>query len=285
MPHTHAYGGSLPGVSARHRYGRGGRGVLGSQVPAVGEYGASPMYAGIDQATESNDEFRWWVSTAPSGGATIQAFEDGSFTMSVPGNGVYSFGWTAQKNGVTYGPATYTINVGGASGTAPGATIVVNASILPGLATGGSPGSAQGRLITAAASIIAGVAQGGIAILAPGALITATAAIIAGTASGGVGATVTVTLNFVAPDGDAQGALTGLKWAFYDRTDFPDFLEEPPRATGVGASLNSSGRLTVTIDGSLLQPGNEGWLILSNSDGTVDQAPSSVAFCAPVTVA
>lgn len=94
----------------------------------------------------------------------------------------------------------------------------------------------------------------------------------------------TVTLPFVSPDGTVRSSVSGLKWAFYTSTNFPDFLLDPPASTGTDASLNAQGQLSITIEDTTMQSGETGWLIITNSDGTAEQDPPSLAFCAPVVV-
>jgi hypothetical protein len=93
----------------------------------------------------------------------------------------------------------------------------------------------------------------------------------------------TLSLTFVSPTGSVRSNVTGLHWAFYYSTDFPALLNTPPSHTGT-ATLASDGTFSVVLEDSTVGTGQTGWLIISNSDGTAEQNPPSLAFCAPVVV-
>ena len=103
-------------------------------------------------------------------------------------------------------------------------------------------------------------------------------------------ATVTATDKFdlrlidKAASGAALPSLTGLKWAFYDTTD-PSAWAAGPVDKGSGESTDGSGDLLVNLTNTTLSAGQVGWLIVTNSDGTVTQSPPCRSFCGPVTVA
>lgn len=96
----------------------------------------------------------------------------------------------------------------------------------------------------------------------------------------------TVTLRLVnkAESGAAMPSLTGLRWAFYDTTD-PSAWAAGPVDKGSSESTDGSGDLVVSLPNTTLTAGQVGWLIVTDSDGTVTQSPPCRSFCGPVTVA
>lgn len=100
------------------------------------------------------------------------------------------------------------------------------------------------------------------------------------TASAGAATSVTLTLT---TDGStAAASLTGLKWAFFDA--MPGSFSAPV-VQGTTESTNGAGSLVLDITGSALAPGANGWLIVTDSDGTTTQDPAGRAFSGPVVVA
>lgn len=87
-----------------------------------------------------------------------------------------------------------------------------------------------------------------------------------------------LTTNGTSPAAD----LSGLKWAFFDEVT-PN-LFNAPTAQGTGATTDSSGTISITITGTSLTAGQIGWLILTDSNGTVTQNPPAKAFSGPVTI-
>lgn len=97
------------------------------------------------------------------------------------------------------------------------------------------------------------------------------------TASSGISATsVTVTLT-------GATSLTGLQWAFFDDPLPADF--GAPVAQGAAETTDGSDQIVIDITGSTLLAGDVGFLIVTNSDGTVDQSPQPSLAAGPVTVA
>ena len=74
--------------------------------------------------------------------------------------------------------------------------------------------------------------------------------------------------------------LTGLKWAFFDQST-PDLLAAPT-SKGAVETTDASGVLVLNIAGTSLAPGAVGWLVVSDSDGTVGMTHK--AFSGPVVV-
>lgn len=94
----------------------------------------------------------------------------------------------------------------------------------------------------------------------------------------GVQRTLTVTLT---TDGTTPAAnLTGLKWAVYDVPN--PGRHERPVAQGIG-STDGSGVLSVTVFTSL-GAGGVGWLVVTNSDGTVPAGAGASGFSGPAAV-
>ena len=98
------------------------------------------------------------------------------------------------------------------------------------------------------------------------------------------GRTVTLRLVNKAESGAAMPSLTGLRWAFYDTTD-PSAWAAGPVDKGSSESTDGSGDLVVSLPNTTLTAGQVGWLIVTDSDGTVTQSPPCRSFCGPVTVA
>jgi len=74
--------------------------------------------------------------------------------------------------------------------------------------------------------------------------------------------------------------LTGLRWASFDQV-LPN-LFAAPTDTGTGATTNSAGQITLTLSNSAKTSGQCVFLILSNTDGTVNGTDRK--FAGPVTV-
>jgi hypothetical protein len=76
--------------------------------------------------------------------------------------------------------------------------------------------------------------------------------------------------------------LTGLLWAWFDQATPSSFVA--PTDKGSTATTDAAGLMTLTLTGSTKTSGQVGWLIFSNSDGTVGQTPAEIAFSGPVAV-
>lgn len=114
MSYSYRYGGTP--VAGGYHYGRGGLGVLGSEVPSYGDAGPALQYADISLPAEANDEFRVVLVTTPTLG-TLTVYEDSSFEYTGP-DGVHTFSYAGYKNGILYGTATVTLTLGyGLAGT------------------------------------------------------------------------------------------------------------------------------------------------------------------------
>jgi len=84
-------------------------------------------------------------------------------------------------------------------------------------------------------------------------------------------------------DGSTPAAsLTGLKWAFFDSADLANV--SAPSAAGSGATTDASGNFVINVPASTLDSGGVGWLVVSDSDGTLTQNPAHKAYSGPVTV-
>jgi hypothetical protein len=90
-----------------------------------------------------------------------------------------------------------------------------------------------------------------------------------------------VTLSMQNRGGAIQANLSGLKWAFFDQAT-PDALTAPV-AKGAVETTDSSGNIVIDITGTSLAPGEIGFLMISDSDGTTTQ--NSKAMARPVVVA
>lgn len=92
-------------------------------------------------------------------------------------------------------------------------------------------------------------------------------------------ATKTATVTLVNESGTAQTGLTSLKWAFWDEAT-PDLLTHPTDQ-GAVETTDGSGVLTITVHTNLATSGI-GWMVVTNSDGTVSATHRS--FSGPVVV-
>jgi len=92
--------------------------------------------------------------------------------------------------------------------------------------------------------------------------------------------TLNVILQLVDRSDAAQASLSGLNWAFFDETLPSNFTA--PSAQGSGATTNSTGGLTVDVDGTSLSEGDTGFFIVSDTDGNA--SADSKAFAAPVVI-
>jgi len=89
---------------------------------------------------------------------------------------------------------------------------------------------------------------------------------------------VTLTSNGTTP----RANLSGLKYAFYDEPR-PDKASIPSIVGNDGAT-NASGVMVLDASGSTLPVGGAGWLVVSNTDGTIGQTPAALETAAVVTV-
>lgn len=79
--------------------------------------------------------------------------------------------------------------------------------------------------------------------------------------------------------GAAAASVTGLRWAFFDQPLPNNFAA--PAAQGIGESTDGSGALDIDVTGTNLNIGDVGFLVVSNTDGTMSD---STGFACPVTV-
>lgn len=89
----------------------------------------------------------------------------------------------------------------------------------------------------------------------------------------------TVTVTLVNTSGASLPDLSSIKWAWWDQADLHTLLA--PTCTGNAETTDSSGELTIPII-SALPSGDVGWLVITDSDGTVTQSPAHRAFSGPV---
>ena len=91
----------------------------------------------------------------------------------------------------------------------------------------------------------------------------------------------TVTLNLVDTSNNPRASLTGLKWAFYDQIT-PDIMGVAAD-NGSGATTTSAGVFSISVNTTLATNG-VGWLVISDSTGSISQSPVAKAFGGVVTV-
>ena len=73
---------------------------------------------------------------------------------------------------------------------------------------------------------------------------------------------------------------TGIKWAFFDQPTLDLLLA--PVSKGANATTDSLGKLLLPITNSQLAPNGIGYISIGNSNGTINQLPSPLAFSGTV---
>lgn len=187
-----------------------GHGVLGSQIATEGTDGPGYLYNAISLPADADKEIRGLITRWPSG--ALQVWEDSSFVY--VGSADYALyqlfvDGSASTTDIGYGPGIGRVNLGVVNATAPGTTVVVTGTLIPGAATGG--GTAQGALITLTTSVISGSINA--SSQAPGATVTVNLSVIPGVATGvgdavAPGALVTLPVSVIA--GAATGSTPGV---------------------------------------------------------------------------
>lgn len=109
-----------------------GLGILGQDIPATGEHGASVLYNDFDAGDELK-EFRAELVTGPASGS-LAVFEDGSYTFTGAANGTYSWTYQLYVDGAAVGtPQTVSMTVGitPLPATALSSTATLSATLAP----------------------------------------------------------------------------------------------------------------------------------------------------------
>lgn len=89
-----------------------GLGVLGQDIPATGDSGASYLYNDLSLPADNAKEICGRITSWPSAG-TLYAYEDGSFSFTGAPDGAYSFDYQLYVDGVATGsPVTAALTVG-----------------------------------------------------------------------------------------------------------------------------------------------------------------------------
>jgi hypothetical protein len=99
--------------------GNTGLGVLGQTIldtTGVGTSGPGYLYNDVLVGDETK-EIYGLITSQPSAGALF-AYEDGSFQFTGAPDGIYTFGYTVYKDGISAGSSTATMNVGTVSSIA-----------------------------------------------------------------------------------------------------------------------------------------------------------------------
>ena len=86
-----------------------GFGILGKEVPAIGQSGASPV---LNDGCEAEAEYHWRIE-APPGAGTLTIYPDTSFLWNSTGvqEGGYSWSYRLFENGIDLGVSIVHINV------------------------------------------------------------------------------------------------------------------------------------------------------------------------------
>lgn len=112
---TFAYGGKLPNRDNRFHWGRGGRGVLGSEILALTGEEDSPLLNDLLPGDEDR-ELLWQIISKPGVG-NFKAYEVGALSFTDAPDGFYEFEYRLLANAVLRGTTTSDIAVG--EGAAP----------------------------------------------------------------------------------------------------------------------------------------------------------------------
>jgi hypothetical protein len=107
---TFAYGGKLPNRENRFHWGRGGRGVLGSEILALTGEEDSPLLNDLLPGDEDK-ELLWQVTRKPSAG-NFKPYETGALSFTDAPDGYYEFDYRLLVNAVLRGSTTSDITVG-----------------------------------------------------------------------------------------------------------------------------------------------------------------------------
>lgn len=259
MSGSHAYGGDSPGLAGFYHYGGGGLGILGALVAVDGFYGAN-----IDHPADDADEFYALIPSIPAG-LTLDTGEAGDFDAA-GADGTYTVPFDLYRTGAFYGSTSFALNYG---------TGAVRNLVISNLASAGT-------LSTAAVGVTAPAAPGVrnlvIANLASAATLSAAAV--------AVGAQGAATYNHIdfeleTRDGVPLALLADLRWALFSQAT-PDLFGAPV-ARGALGSTDGSARGSISVAATSVPVGRY-WLVLTNSDGTVDQTPPALTVCCPVMV-
>jgi hypothetical protein len=101
-------------IAGAHLYGDSGLGVLGADIPATGDNGASFLYNDLSLPADSGKEICGRITSWPTNG-TLDADETGAFTYTPFSDGLDSFTYQLKVDGADVGaPATVTLQVGDA---------------------------------------------------------------------------------------------------------------------------------------------------------------------------
>jgi len=95
-----------------------GLGVKGSVIratTATGTYGSGLLYDDWDDSSDDNKELRAFITSWPAG-LTLFVHEDGSFAAS-GADGSYTIGYRLDKDGVSQGTTSETVNIGALTAT------------------------------------------------------------------------------------------------------------------------------------------------------------------------
>lgn len=168
---------------------------------------------------------------------------------------------------------TITIAVGGvtATGSVTGQAAITSGNVGANLVR--STGA-----VTAQAAISSGQVYAYFLIDATGA-VTGQGAVTTGQSSVDTDG-VLITLTMVNESGTPLANLTNLQWAFFDQA-LPSAMLAPVDK-GTNETTDAFGVLEVRAQNSNLTPGQTGYFIVSDTDGTEGQIPAQQAFAGPV---
>lgn len=142
-----------------------GHGVRGDQIPTTGEHGGSFLQDSANLPADDAVEFRFEIQTGPTGGASFTALnEDGSFALSVPGDGTYTWTFQVWADGVSQGVATATVTVGATGVTVTVEPAVVSLASLDPVPLAGDLVVQPGAAVLESSATLGGVVRGSFAV-------------------------------------------------------------------------------------------------------------------------
>lgn len=158
---------------------------------AGGDTGPGALHNEASEPANAGKRLRMVVSVWPVVGNLFVA-ENGAVLWSGLPDGVHSFGYEVFADDVSAGSATYTVNAGGQSVTAQGATLTGAGAIAAGAVSTEQSQTVDGATLTGAGSITPGDVDAGssINVTADGALLSGAGSVVAGVVSVEQSATV-----------------------------------------------------------------------------------------------
>ena len=230
--------------------------VVAPTVDAGGPYSgdvdtAIALDGTVTPGTDATPTLLWTEPSALGGTFSNTAIEDPTFTPTSAG--------------------AYTLRL--SADPTIGAPVTDDAALTSNAAISTATGAVTGQAAVAAGNVLvyANVTSTG--------AVTGQAAVTTGQSSVDTNG-VLITLTLVNESGTPLANLSNLQWAFFDQA-LPSTMLAPVDQ-GTNEATDGSGVLQVRALNSLLTPGQTGYFIVSDTDGTEGQSPAQQAFAGPV---